>query len=151
MTGRHGAIPSSLTLAAGESIRRNAGDTAFEAYTPAGGGTLTISNKTADYTITSSETGTVFTNTGAAGAVTFTLPTATAGLTYTFISSVVSQEIRVIANTGDFISLNSVSVTSPYYIYKTGTEASITLTAKDDSSWRVTSIHLSWNNTSAAP
>lgn len=33
-----GNIPYGLTIAAGQSIRRNAGDTAFEAYTPSGGG-----------------------------------------------------------------------------------------------------------------
>lgn len=34
-----GQILSSLAIAAGQSIRRNAGDTAFEAYTPSGGAT----------------------------------------------------------------------------------------------------------------
>jgi hypothetical protein len=34
MAGRFGAILSSLSLAAGQSVRRNAGDSAFEAYTP---------------------------------------------------------------------------------------------------------------------
>ncbi|TXH48788.1 MAG: hypothetical protein E6Q97_24035 [Desulfurellales bacterium] len=38
-----GDILSSLTLAAGESVRRNAGNTAFEAYTPSTGG-MTIGN-----------------------------------------------------------------------------------------------------------
>jgi hypothetical protein len=32
-------IPGNIALGAGQSIRRNAGDTAFEAYTPSGGGT----------------------------------------------------------------------------------------------------------------
>ena len=33
-----GQITSSTSIAAGQSIRRNAGDTAFEAYTPSSGG-----------------------------------------------------------------------------------------------------------------
>jgi hypothetical protein len=33
-----GDIDSNIALGAGQSVRRNAGDTAFEAYTPAGGG-----------------------------------------------------------------------------------------------------------------
>jgi hypothetical protein len=32
-----GSIPSNLTIPAGESIRRNAGDTDFEAFTPGAG------------------------------------------------------------------------------------------------------------------
>lgn len=33
-----GDIPSNLVIGAGESLRRDAGDTAFEAFTPGGGG-----------------------------------------------------------------------------------------------------------------
>ncbi len=33
MSERSGAIPSDITIAAGQAIRRNAGDTAFEAFT----------------------------------------------------------------------------------------------------------------------
>lgn len=42
MAGRFGAILSSLSLAAGQSVRRNAGDSAFEAYTPFNSATDTI-------------------------------------------------------------------------------------------------------------
>ena len=40
MAGRFGVISSSLSLAAGQSVRRNAGDNGFEAYTPSAGGAL---------------------------------------------------------------------------------------------------------------
>ena len=38
MSGNFGSIGSNLSLAGGQSVRRNAGDTAFEAYTPGSGG-----------------------------------------------------------------------------------------------------------------
>ncbi|MBK8810740.1 MAG: hypothetical protein IPN69_08430 [Acidobacteria bacterium] len=37
MSERSGAIPSNITVAAGQAIRRNALDTAFEAFTPPAG------------------------------------------------------------------------------------------------------------------
>lgn len=37
MPGRVGAIPTEITLAASQSIRRNAADNGFEAYTPSTG------------------------------------------------------------------------------------------------------------------
>lgn len=42
MAERAGAIPSNLSIGAGQAIRRNAGDTAFEAFTPTAGSGLTI-------------------------------------------------------------------------------------------------------------
>lgn len=38
MPGRVGAIPTEITLAALQSVRRNAADDDFEAYTPGTGG-----------------------------------------------------------------------------------------------------------------
>lgn len=40
MAERAGAIPSNLSIGAGQAIRRNAGDTAFEAFTPTAGSGL---------------------------------------------------------------------------------------------------------------
>jgi hypothetical protein len=44
MAERQGAIPSSLSLAAGQSVRRNAADNAFEAFTAGSGGTVDTAN-----------------------------------------------------------------------------------------------------------
>ena len=35
-----GDIPSDITLTAGQALRRNAGDSAFEAFTPSSGGSV---------------------------------------------------------------------------------------------------------------
>ena len=47
-----------------------------------------VTAKTANYTVTAAESGTLFTTTGATGAVTFTLPAKVAGLHYWFYNTV---------------------------------------------------------------
>jgi hypothetical protein len=47
--------------------------------------TKTIENKTADYTITTADSGKIFTNEGASGSITLTLPSCSAGLYYGFV------------------------------------------------------------------
>jgi hypothetical protein len=58
MPERYGAINGSITLAAGQAIRRNAADNAFEAFTPAAGGG-TFSAGVSNIGNTSGNTGTV--------------------------------------------------------------------------------------------
>jgi hypothetical protein len=55
-----GEILTDIAMPAGQSIRRNAGDTAFEAYTPGSGGTATVQ----DEGVTQSTTVTTFNFTG---------------------------------------------------------------------------------------
>ena len=70
-------------------------------------------SKTADYTVLSSDNGTIFDNAGAAGTVIFTLPaTATAGLVYEF-HCVADQTITVTAGTADtMIAYNDIAADS---------------------------------------
>lgn len=62
----------------------------------------TVAAKTADYTVLTTDTNTVFTTTGASGTVIFTLPTWTAGLTYTFQANA-AQILEVLAPGTDVI------------------------------------------------
>jgi hypothetical protein len=75
-----------------------------------------VSAKTADYTVTVGESGSIFTNTGASGAVTFALPAAVAGLQYVFALGA-AQELRVDPNGTETISLaNGVQQAAGKYV-----------------------------------
>jgi len=58
------------------------------------------SAKTANYTVLTTDNGTLFTNTGASGAVVFTLPTLAAGLVYEFLVTA-DQSVTVASAAGD--------------------------------------------------
>lgn len=71
--------------------------------------------KTADYTVTAADRGTMFTNTGAVGAVNFTLPTRAAGLEFAF-KGVADQNITVTSAAGtDIVTFNNASASSVAY------------------------------------
>lgn len=71
-----------------------------------------ITAKTADYTVTAAETGTVFTNTGAAGTVVFTLPASPAnGLTYEFHITE-AQSVDIKTGTAVLIYANAAPTTA---------------------------------------
>lgn len=67
--------------------------------------------KTADYTVTAADNGTIFTNQGAAGAVTFTLPTIARGLSYTFAVEA-GQTVTVAAAANTLVAYNNATATS---------------------------------------
>jgi hypothetical protein len=69
-----------------------------------GRGIRSVSAKTANYTVTTSDVGTTFTNAGASAAVTFALPAATVGLWYRFVVKA-AQELRIDPNGSETISL----------------------------------------------
>lgn len=77
--------------------------------TLSGRGPIEFTAKTANYTVTTNDSGSGFTNTGAAGAITFALPAATVGLNYYFRVSV-AQELRIDPNGTETISLPSTGV-----------------------------------------
>lgn len=62
--------------------------------------------KTANYTITANDHGTLFTNAGASGAVTFTLPTIAVGLRYEFLV-VADQNVTVTSAEGDNVIIDN--------------------------------------------
>ena len=68
----------------------------FQAYK------LPVVAKTASYTVTAAESGTLFTTTGATGAVEFTLPSKAAGLHFWFFNTV-DQNMTVTADAVDTI------------------------------------------------
>lgn len=97
--------------------------------------------KTADYTVTSGETGKTFTTDGAAGTVIFTLPAAAAGLRYTFIV-METQILRVARAGGDAIfDQGGTSRTTTEAAVKGRT---ITLEATSAAEWYVVAINGSW-------
>ena len=67
---------------------------------------LNIVNKTADYTVLASETGTWFTNVGATGGVNYTLPAKADGLIYWFFNCV-DFELMVTAETANTIAAHN--------------------------------------------
>lgn len=63
-----------------------------------------VAVKTAAYTVTTTDNGTVFTNEGATGAITVSLPAATVGLFYDFVVKA-AQELRIDPNGTETIAL----------------------------------------------
>lgn len=78
--------------------------------------------------ITAAESGSVFTNEGATALNYHTLPTAAAGLVYTFYVQD-TDGIRVVANTGDTIRIDTAVSAAAGYAESTTVGSSVTLTA----------------------
>jgi len=97
-------------------------------------------------TITSSESGSVFTNEGATALNYHTLPTAVSGLTYTFYVQD-ADGIRVTANTGDTIRIDTSVSASAGYAESTTVGSSVTLTAINATEWVATSVIGTWTLT----
>jgi hypothetical protein len=74
--------------------------------------------KTADYTVTQDDSGTVFTTYGASGAVTFTLPAKAAGLVYTFVNAV-NQNMQVTADAANTMVAFNDTTTCDGVIFST--------------------------------
>jgi hypothetical protein len=96
--------------------------------------------------ITSSESGSVFTNEGATALNYHTLPTAASGLTYTFYVQD-ADGIRVTANTGDTIRIDTSVSASAGYAESTTVGSSVTLTAINATEWVATSVIGTWTLT----
>jgi hypothetical protein len=92
-------------------IKRN-GTTAagFNAY---GAAYRRVQAKTASYTCTAADSGTLFTTTGASGAVTFTLPAVatSAGVWYEFVNTV-GQNMVITAPANTMVAHNDATATS---------------------------------------
>lgn len=89
--------------------------------------------------IAAAESGSVFTNEGATALNYHTLPTATAGLVYTFYVQD-TDGIRVVANTGDTIRIDTSVSASAGYAESTTVGSSVTLTAINATEWVATSV-----------
>lgn len=96
--------------------------------------------------ITAAESNTVFTNEGASALNYHTLPTAVAGLVYTFYVQD-TDGIRVVANTGDTIRINTSVSASAGYAESTTVGSSVTLTAINATEWVATSVIGTWTLT----
>lgn len=74
-----------------------------------GRGPIEFTAKTANYTVTTDDSGKGFTNAGASGAITFALPAAAVGDHYYFYVAA-AQELRIDPNGTETISLPSTGV-----------------------------------------
>jgi len=101
-----------------------------------------ISNKTGNYTILDTDSGTMFTNNGAAGTVTLTLPTAAAGLTYVFVVKE-TQTLDIVRAGSDVIYDNNGTTTSTH-VSSNAAGRVIRLTAIAAGIWVTESIVGSW-------
>jgi len=97
-------------------------------------------------TITAAESRSVFTNEGATALNYHTLPTAAAGLVYTFYVQD-TDGIRVVANTGDTIRIDTVVSAAAGYAESTTVGSSVTLTAINATEWVATSVIGTWTLT----
>lgn len=103
---------------------------------------LSTSDKTANYTVLTSDSGKVFTNNGATGFVTFTLPAAAAGYEYTFI--VADAYGVIVAPAGDdTICYNGSTFTLG--VGSAGTYQVLKIVSISATEWVVTSVIGGWN------
>jgi len=93
--------------------------------------------------ITAAESGSVFTNEGATALNYHTLPTAASGLVYAFYVQD-TDGIRVVANTGDTIRINTSVSASAGYAESTTVGSSVTLAAINATEWVATSVIGTW-------
>ncbi len=98
------------------------------------------------YSITTDDSGTVFTNEGATGEAYLNLPSAAAGLTYTFCVQD-ADGLRIVADTGDTIRLSSTVSASAGYAESTTIGSTVTLTAINSTEWIGMSINGTWSVT----
>jgi len=101
-----------------------------------------ISNKTGNYTILDTDSGTMFTNASAAGTVTLTLPTAAAGLTYVFVVKE-SQTLDIVRAGSDVIYDNNAG--SNTHVSSNAVGRVIRLTAISAGIWVTESIVGTWS------
>lgn len=98
---------------------------------------------TSPVTVTSSDSGKVFTNEGATGKIVFNLPTAVANYNYTFVVED-ADGIDVVASAGDTIQFASTVTAAAGTITSTTIGSSITLVAINATEWVATSLVGTW-------
>lgn len=110
------------------------------------GTSLDVSAKTANYTVTAAESGTLFTNAGASGTVVLALPAAVAGLHYRALVRA-SQALRFDPNGTDVIAhmtAGSADGGAGKYTGSSTLGAAIHLVCTADGRWDVVSVKGTW-------
>lgn len=98
--------------------------------------------KTADYTVTPNDAGTLFTNRGASGAVVFTLPAAAAATGIEFEFAVVAnQNVTIAAPADTLVAFNDATATSIAFSTTSEKVGSNVRVVSDGTSW-ISSVHL---------
>jgi hypothetical protein len=105
-----------------------------------------VAAKTADYTLTTNDSGGTFTNEGTPAKHVFTLPTAAAGLNFKFIVQD-ADGLRVTANTGDTIRLAGTVSASAGFTEATTIGNVVRLEAINNTEWIATTIVGTWTTT----
>lgn len=99
---------------------------------------------TADKTLKTLDTGTVYTNEGAAGAVTVTLPqNAPVGTEFTFVVAA-AQEFRIDPGAGGAVVINGAKQTDDKYIVADDEGESVTLYANGSGDWLAAGTSGTW-------
>jgi len=96
-----------------------------------------VVSKTGNYTISDSESGTVFTNEGATGLITLTLPAAATQLQFIFVheSTTNGANIKIQAASGDTIRINTTVSSSGGYVQSGQVGETILLVAINATEW----------------
>ena len=116
-----------------------------------GGGTLTVNTETSDVTLTSGESGEVFT---LDDSLTASLPTASAGLHYYLIRpSSAAGNVVIDAAAGDVITVNSdINISQNTVYWKSSSGAgNIHIVAIDDTEWVMSLSRETLISSSAGP
>lgn len=119
--------------------------TNFQMLSPVGqpdGSTLSVSDKTADYTVLDTEPGKLFTNNGASADVVLSLPATAAGLNYEF-AVVAANVLAIRLNSSSTQSVEDAASTYIGYWSKT-THSATRIAAPTTTKWLVTSKNGTW-------
>lgn len=109
------------------------------------------SHKTANYTILSTEVGTLFTNLGASSTITFTLPAAALGMHFRFqvrASSGTSWQLRVAPAGSDILetcAVPRVAGTANDYLWADGLGESLHLVCMEAGKWAALTYDGTWS------
>lgn len=107
---------------------------------------IAVSPKTGNYTVLTTDSGTLFTNDGAVGGVEFDLPPTAAGLTYEFYVQV-GHRLTINAELGSAIRNAAAVSTSGGSFYNDVVGSKIRLTAINATEWVVDSPQGTWTIT----
>jgi hypothetical protein len=103
-----------------------------------------VSNNVAGFTLTSDDSGGIFTNSGAAAQIVATLPAAAVDLKFTFTGLMSTGGLKVQAVGNDLIRNGALTSTAAGSITTTEVGASLTLRAYDSTNWVVESSTGTW-------
>lgn len=128
-----GAVSATSTLTATGAIAANGG-IAGDGGDTIGGFKRSVTIDTNNETLTTADSGEVFTNYGDSDDQVYTLPAAAAGLEYTFVV-MTAQQLRVTPVGDDVIYINATAASAAEYWWADAVGESVTIIAVDATNW----------------